>query len=67
MSDSVTQYGFRWGPVTVGRVAEYRGRRVISITTDAGVRVEVCVSAKGHNVRVWKGDEEMMPSGKEDA
>lgn len=52
MSDRRTPYGFYWGPMEVERVAEYRGRRVISIRT-AHRHCEIHVSPEGRSIRVW--------------
>lgn len=58
------QFGFRWGPARVTRIATWRsGKRetwVIGINSDHHA-VEVSVSRTGRSVRVWLDGKEMKP------
>ena len=54
----VTQYGFTWGPAVVTRTTNDDEYRVISITTDTKL-VQVRISPKGRNVRVWLNGNEL--------
>ncbi|AKJ72327.1 hypothetical protein BH787_gp21 [Gordonia phage GMA4] len=58
MTDHITQYGFTWGPMSVERNCEYRGLRSLSVRTDSHV-LQVGVSAKGNNIRVWLDGREL--------
>ena len=60
MADSRTPYGFEWGPMKVERCTEYRGSRVVLITTDTHT-LEVCVSPKGNSIRAWLDHAPMTP------
>lgn len=51
-------YGFRWGPLDVTRITEYRGSHALEIATDH-TSVEVYVSKGGHSIRVYKNGKEM--------
>lgn len=52
-----TQYGFRWGPMIVERVAHIEGRGyVVSVRTRddySGPQVQVLVSEKGRSVTAY--------------
>jgi len=46
-------YGFRWGPLSVVRLAHVEGRGyVLSVQTEHHPGVEVRVSEKGHVIKV---------------
>lgn len=64
MSDEITDYGFEWGPMTVTRMTEYRGTRVIGIRSD-GNELQVSVSPKGRSIRVWRNGAEMVDGGEQ--
>jgi hypothetical protein len=61
-----TQYGFTWGPMDVVRYMEYRGRRVLGVETNGKRRLEVAVSPKGNNIRVWLDGKELLPTTERD-
>lgn len=54
-----TDYGFQWGPMEVTRITYLVGRgRVLKIRTEHQ-ELEVFVSEKGRNIRVYKNGEEL--------
>lgn len=62
--DTDTQYGFKWGPVEVARLAQFRTgekseTRCIRIKTDAGKEIEVYVSRTGRSLRVFSDGKEL--------
>ncbi|HET7407350.1 MAG TPA: hypothetical protein VFJ21_09500 [Mycobacteriales bacterium] len=56
--DTLTDYGFTWGPIEVSRIFEHKGQRVLQVVTDHR-RVEVYVSPQGRSVRVYIDGEEV--------
>jgi len=59
----INSYGFTWGPLKVTRVADFEprmGRRlvVLGASTDHHT-VEICVSATGRSVRVFRDNKEL--------
>ena len=56
-ADGTTQYGFRWGPMLVERMAHIDGRGyVVSIRSTelhTGPEVQVYVSEKGRSVKAF--------------
>lgn len=50
--DEYTATGFRWGSLEVQRTAIVEGHYVVTIKTEAGVQIEVLVSATGSSARV---------------
>ena len=59
MTDEITQYGFKWGPMTVERTASSQGgRRVLTVKTRSQA-VEILVSPGGRRIEVWKGGKRM--------
>ena len=59
MTDEITQYGFKWGPMTVERSAEIpNGRHVLTVKTRSQA-VEILVSPGGRRIEVWKGGKRM--------
>ena len=58
--------GFRWGPVDVERwYTDEKVGRVLLVTTEH-LRLEVAVSPKGRNVRVWLNGKQLRQAGEED-
>ena len=57
--DRITDCGFTWGPMKVERVMEYRGVRVLSVEVPGQPRLEIRVSPKGRNIRVFQGKDEL--------
>jgi hypothetical protein len=56
-------YGFAWGPAEVVRCTDHKGGVVITVKTEAGLGVDVYVSARGQSIRVFnKGRELKMPA-----
>ena len=58
-------FGFRWGPMTVTRMASYEPRQgstahILGVKTDRA-NVEVYVTKTG-KVRVWNNGVELVPS-----
>jgi hypothetical protein len=52
-------YGFSWGPVRIHRTAHIDGRGwIITIWTDSK-ELEVYVTEKGRNIRVWRDGKEL--------
>lgn len=50
MTVTVTQYGFKWGPAVVERLAHVEGRgRVLEVRTDHA-RVQIYVTEKGRKI-----------------
>jgi hypothetical protein len=61
-----TQYGFRWGPLEVMRLAEFPRAKdktcyVLGIRTDAGTYIDVYVSDTGRSIRVYSDSHEWQP------
>ena len=52
------QYGFRWGPLDVARLAEFQGSHCIEVSSDFG-SVEVYVSKAGRSIRVFRNGKEL--------
>lgn len=57
-----TDYGFTWGPAAIERSMEFRGSRVLTITTDDR-QLEVVVSPKGKTIRAWLDGVPLVPLG----
>ena len=57
--DRITDYGFTWGPMKVERLTEYCGVRVLSVEVPGQPRLEIRVSPKGRNIRVFQGKDEL--------
>lgn len=56
MSDGTTQYGFDWGNVSVTRVCQHKGTRVVSVAIKPGGKaLYIQVSPMGRTIRVFKG------------
>lgn len=56
--DGLTEFGFRWGPMEVSRMAHVEGRGfVIGVNTDHR-RCQLYVSEGGRSVRLWVDGEE---------
>lgn len=56
---ALTELGFTFGAAEVARLAELPdGRVCISVATAAGCSLELYVSPKGHNIRVFEGGKE---------
>lgn len=53
---SITEHGFKWGPLTVQRTATYRGQLILTVFTEAGQAIDIVVSPKGHQIRVIEDD-----------
>ena len=54
-------YGFKWGPMSVIRVAEHRGYLALDIKTDAGKSITIYVSPTGRSLRVFGTGGEWKP------
>lgn len=62
----LTDYGFRWGPMEVTRIAIVdTERRILEVKT-ATTKVNIYVSAQGRSVRVFKDGVEMVPGEDDD-
>lgn len=62
----LTDYGFRWGPMEITRVAIVETeRRVLEVRTPS-TALSIYVSLKGNSVRVFKDGIELIPKEKED-
>ncbi len=55
----LTEYGFKWGPMEVTRMAEISGSLNLSVKTVAGLRIQIFVSPKGHSLRVFREGKEL--------
>lgn len=53
-------YGFNWGPASIWRCIEYRGRRSLMIETDRR-DLEVVASPRGDNLVVYLDGVRMVP------
>lgn len=51
-----TPYGFKWGPATIERMADFPQGLVMSLKTDGGRDLQIYVSAKGKSVRIHDKD-----------
>ena len=59
MTDEITQYGFKWGPVAVERSAVIQGGRHVLTVSTRSQAVEILVSPGGRRIEVWKGGKRM--------
>lgn len=50
--DFLGSYGFRWGPMAVWRIAQFKRRHAVGVSTEYH-RVEVIVSPTGRNIQVY--------------
>ena len=62
--DADTQYGFKWGPAEVTRLAQFRTgekseTRALRVRTDAGKEIEIYISRTGRSLRVFSGGKEL--------
>ena len=58
-ADHIYQFGFKWGPMWVTRIARLGTRgRVLQVRTDHR-KIEVFVSDKGRSIRVWRDGKEL--------
>lgn len=53
-------YGFAWGPAEVVRCTTHKGGVVIQVKTEAGLGVDVYVSARGQSLRVFNRGRELV-------
>lgn len=51
------EYGFTWDGVEVQRTSEFKGYRVLTVSTEAGASVTLYVSPAGKKIRVFKNNE----------
>ncbi len=59
MSDSVTDYGFTWGPAEITRMCHIPGRgRLLGVRTEHG-SLQILISEKGRKLRVWNDNKEL--------
>ena len=59
-----TDYGFKWGPLDVIRVANFKPRSdrecyVVQVVTDGGKVINVYVSKTGRSLRVFRDGKEL--------